>query len=186
MQGPFFQVFDDTDPLRSDCTLLAAALCTLGIRPRQPSEPVHVTTEFDRGAVQFRCVWTFAGESKDGRFIAAVMKDAWDDGAWLLKNPRHALAILRTGLTYARLAGFVPRFTLAQLAKVETPDTWLEAGVRNLVWCLRRIPDAAKARRSIIRFERTHAAFVPAHLGKPEAARLIHHAEHPGKRPVAA
>ena len=146
MRGSIVQVIDRADPLRADATLLATALLTLGI-PAAGQQLFHATCERVRGALEHHVVWTFGGGSKCGRFDAQAMRLAWTDAAWLLNNPKHPLAILRGGLTWQRAFRHTPRFSLAELARIETPDTWLEAGCRNLIILLRAIPQAATSSR---------------------------------------
>lgn len=158
MRGSIVQLFDGTDPLRSDTTLLATALLTLGI-PIAGKCGFNCTYEHTRGSTDFHAIWTFGGVSKCGRFDAKAMELAWADGVWLGANPQHPLAILRGGLTFQRALTMTPRFTLEELARIETPDTWLEAGARNLVMLLRMLPRAAQ--KGIVRFGESHLAFVP-------------------------
>lgn len=180
MRGSVIQLLDDTDPLRSDTTLLAAALLTLGV-PAAGKQLFSCTYERVRGAVEVRVAWTFAGLSADRRFDARGMQIAWSDGPWLLQNPQHPLAVLRGGLTYVRAFAHTPRFSLAELARIETPDTWLEAGCRNLIVLLRAIPQAA--RKGIVRFGETHLAFVPRDMAEKKKTRFLEYVEHPQKRP---
>lgn len=179
MRGAFIQIIDDADPLRADATLLAAALLTLGI-PAASKELFSCTHEHVRGALEFHTVWTFGGASKCGRFDSKAMELAWSDGPWLLANPKHPLAILRDGLTYARAFSMTPRFSLAELARIETPDTWIEAGCRNLIVLLRAMPRAAQ--KGIVRFGETHLAFVPKSMPEAQKKAFLDYAEHPAKR----
>jgi hypothetical protein len=145
--GGVCQIFDSEDPLRSDTTLLVASLLTLGI-PSAGRDLFHCTYENVRGAVQFNTVWTLRGESSCKRFGTPAMQKAWQDHAWLAANPAHPLAILRSGLTYARAMTYTPRFTLAELAAIERPETWLEAAFRNLIYLLRNIPSPPSPKAS--------------------------------------
>lgn len=174
--GALVQIYDEDDPLRSDTTLLVAALLTLGVPPAG-RDLFCATCEAVRGARQWRVQWSLRGGSEDGRFDAVKMQAAWADGAWLLQNPAHPLALLRGGLTYARAFGYTPRFTLAELAHLETPDTWLEAGIRNLVYLLREMPRAAAHARDIIRFGPRWAAFVPQDAPEAAKTRLLRYVE---------
>jgi hypothetical protein len=176
MRGGVVQLFDEEDPLRSDVTIQAAALLTLGIPPKL-KEFFHVTYESIRGEIKFHSVWTFGGISFDKRFDTVQMRRAWGDGAWLLANPKHPLAILRTGLTYHRAFNHTPKYTIEERNRIETPDTWLESGCHNLIWLLRQIPLCAKQRRGIIRFAPVHLAMVPANLPETSKTRLIKYAE---------
>jgi hypothetical protein len=178
-RGSFVQLFDSTDPLRSEVTLFVASLLALGIGQHGPSL-FHCTFEHLRGETQFHSTWTLAGASRDGRFDTVKMQKAWDDGLWLCANPKHPLAILRNGLTYQRAFSYTPRFTLAELARIETPDTWLEAAIRNLIWLLREMPRCIP--EGIVRFGPRHAAMVPKSLPEKEKTRFLRYVEHPGKR----
>lgn len=180
MRGSLVQLLDAGDPLRSDTTLLAAALLTLGI-PAASRQLFSCTYEPVRGETQFHVIWTFQCASKCGRFDARTMQLAWEDGAWLLANPRHPLAILRDGLTYARALSHLPKFTLEELARLETPATWLEAGRRNLIVLLRALPCAAQ--KGIVRFGESHLAFVPKAMPEAQKSVFLDYVEHPAKRP---
>ncbi len=179
--GAVVQIMDAGDPRSSDATLLVAALLTLGI-PAATDEFFHITRELERGEQIWHVIWTLRAASADGRFATPEMVKAWDDGAWLLQHPNHPLAILRGGLTYQRAMSHTPRFTLAELAKIETPDTWLEAACRNLICLLRDMPVAAQAARKIIRFGRNHAAFVPQCMPDKAQTRFLHYVEKPAQR----
>jgi len=179
MIGSFVQIFDEADPLQSDTTLLIAALLTLGVPPMS-GELFHLAREAMRGELKSRAVWTLHHESPDRRFSAVTMEKAWDDGAWLSAHPEHPLTILRGGLTYHRAFRTSPRFTLDELRRIETPDTWVEAGVRNLIWLLRQLPTSDP--RRIVRFGPTWAAFVPSRLSESQKTRLLKYVESPTKR----
>ena len=172
--GKLVQLHDPEDAMRSDTTLLAAALITLGF-PRATRDFFHPAREFIRGAWCWRLTWAFLGESRCRRFEADDMVKWWRDssGSFFLQHPAHPLSILRSALTYARIAGFTPRFSRQQLAAVETPDTWLEAGMRNLVMILAAIPVALPETRSIVRFGAQHAAFVPQCQPEADKTRLL-------------
>lgn len=177
MQGTFLvHIYDEADPLRSDTTLLVAALLTLGIAGNG-RDLFCATSEFKNGGREWRVIWSLHGKSTDGRFDCVQMQKAWSDGAWLLQNATHPLAILRGGLSYARAFSHTPRFTLAELAAIETPDTWIEAGCRNLVYLLRAMPRAAAHARDIIRFGPTWAAFVPQDAPEDARTRLLRYVE---------
>jgi hypothetical protein len=177
--GGVCQIFDSEDPLRSDTTLLVASLLTLGI-PSAGRDLFHCTYENVRGAVQFNTVWTLRGESSCKRFGTPAMQKAWQDHPWLAANPAHPLAILRSGLTYARAMTYTPRFTLAELAAIERPETWLEAAFRNLIYLLRNIPSAIP--QGIVRFGPRHMAFVRRNKSEAEKARFLRYVENPSKR----
>lgn len=179
--GEIVQLFGEDDPRRSDTTLLVASLLALGI-PRASREFFHATREFLRGETVWRTIWTLRDESADKRFNTLGMIKAWSDGQWLLQHAQHPLAILRGGLTYDRAFKHTPKFTLAELEKIEKPDTWLEAAIRNLVVLLRDMPEANRAARKIIRFGRHHAAFVPGCLADKAQTRLLNYVEKPAKR----
>lgn len=182
MKGAFVQLFDDTDPLRSDVTLCAAALLTLGI-PRHGKSLLHFTTERIRGAAVRRAVWTFAGASPCGRFSTHDMITGWDSAVWLERNQSHPLAIIRASLTYDVAMKFTPKFTPDYRRRVETPETWRETAVHNLLVLLRDMPAAMRGVRGVIRFGPEHMAFVPLALPQEKQTRLIKYAEHPDKRP---
>ena len=179
MIGSFVQIFDYEDPLRSDTTLLIAALLTLGIPPME-GELFHVAREAVRGELKAQAIWTLHHESSDHRFSAVLMEKAWNDGVWLAANPKHPLAILRSAISYARAFSSSPRFTLVELQRIETPDTWAEAGVRNLIWLLRQLPTSDP--RRIVRFGPRWAAFVPSRLSESQKTRLLKYVESPAKR----
>lgn len=180
--GDIVQVFDEADPRGSDTTLLVAALFTLGIPPAT-REFFHTTCQFERGETKWRSIWTLREESKDGRFSTNRMITAWHSGAWLLQNPTHPLAILRGGLTLHRALHHTPKFTLAELARIETPDTWLEAGCRNLLMILRDLPDAAvAAARKVVWFSRDRAGLVPRCMPDKQQTRFLKYVEQPTKR----
>jgi hypothetical protein len=181
MLGEVVQIFGDDDPRRSDKTLLVAALLALGI-PRATREFFHATCEFSRGETVWKTIWTLSQESRDKRFDTAKMIAAWDDGAWLVQNPAHPLAILRGALTFSHTFSYSPRFTLAELANIEKPETWIEAAIRNLIVLLRDMPEARKAARKIIRFGRNHAGFVPLCMPDKAQTRLLRYVETPAKR----
>lgn len=181
MRGNLIQLIDGGDPLRSDTTLLAAALLTLGI-PAASKQLFSCTYESVRGGVEFHVIWTFQCPSKCRRFDARSLQLAWTDHAWLLANPRHPLAILRDGLTFDRALKMTPRFSLDELARIEAPDTWVEAGCRNLIVLLRAIPRAAQ--KGVVRFGETHLAFVPRAMSEPKKKAFLDYAEHPAKRPA--
>lgn len=176
------QLFDEEDPFRSDLTLLAAALLTLGI-PQVKGRRSHATVEAARGERKARLVWNFEAASRDRRYSTVEMQRAWNDGVWLLAHPTHPLAILRSGLTFARAMQFQPKFTPAYRAAVETPDTWLETGVHNLLILLRDMPAVFATSRHIIRFGQRHAALVPATFSEKEKCQFIRYVEQPAKRP---
>lgn len=173
------QIHDEADPLRSDITLLAAALLALGI-PQHGGVLFHCTYEHVRGETKFRSTWTFADKSRDGRFSTPAMQKAWEDPAWLAANAKHPLAVLRSDLTYARAFSYTPRFTLAELARIERPETWLEAAIRNLIFILREMPRVIP--EAIIRFGPTHAAMVRRDLTEGDKTRFLRFVENPGKR----
>lgn len=181
MRGGNVQLFDDTDPLRSDVTLCVAALLTLGI-PVAGNSLLHFTTERVRGAANTRAVWTLGGASKCKRFETAKMIDAWESAEWLAKNPQHPLAVIRGALTFEAAMKFTPRFTPEYRTRIESAETWIETAMHNLLILLRDMPRAAKAVRGIIRFAQDHAAFVPVALPQTAQTRLIKYAEHPEKR----
>lgn len=183
MIGGIVQIFDETDPLRSDTTLLAAALVTLGIPRARECRLFHCTYEQVRGATQFRAAWSFRSESIDGRFLTAGMELCWKDGAWLMANPTHPLAILRCGLTFERAFKHTPRFSREYLSSVETPDTWIEAACYNLIFLLRGMPRTVP--EGIIRFGPRHAAMVPKNLPESDKTKFIKYVEHPSKRKAA-
>jgi hypothetical protein len=168
------------DPLRSDTTLLATALLTLGV-PSVGNQLFTCTYEHARGETLFHSIWTFAGLSKCKRFDSRSMQLAWNDGAWLLANPQHPLSILREGLTYQRAFSLTPRFTLEELARIETADTWIEAGCRNLILILRSLPRAAQ--KGVVRFGDTHLAFVPKAMPEAKKTTFLKYVESPSKRP---
>jgi hypothetical protein len=179
MLGQFVQIFDSEDPLRSDTTLLIAALLTLGIPPMEPGF-FHTAREAVRGELKTQAIWTLHHQSPDRRFSARLMEAAWDNAAWLSTNPTHPLAILRGAITWHRAFNSSPRFSLDELRRIETPDTWAEAGVRNLIYLLRQLPCADP--RRIVRFGPTWAAFVPASLSESKKTRLLKYVESPSKR----
>lgn len=181
MRGTFVQLFDDTDPLRSDVTLCVAALLTLGI-PAAGDALLHFTAELVRGATVRRAVWTFADSDKSQRFATRTMADAWNDAAWLLQNPTHPLAIIRGALTFAAAVKCSPKFTAEYRARVETPDTWRETAMHNLLIILSRIPQVSRTTRGIVRFATDHAAYVPIILPEKQKTELIKYVEHPSKR----
>lgn len=174
MIGGLIQIHDGTDPLRSDVTLLVAALLTLGI-PAAGGELFYCTCEAERGEVKFDAVWTLKDESSDGRFDAGKMRAAWDDSQWLLANPKHPLSVIRCGLSYQRAFHYTPKFTLKELATIETPDTWLEAAIRNLIFILRELPNIPP--RGAVRFGPDWAAFVPQNLADDRRTRFLKYVE---------
>lgn len=176
------QLFDEEDPFRSDTTLLAAALLTLGI-PQVGPRPNHAVVEAARGERKPTFVWNFADASRDRRFSTVTLKRAWSDGSWLLANAVHPLAIMRGGLTYARAMTFAPRYSVEYRSRVETPDTWLETAVHNLLILLRDMPATLADARGIIRFAPRHAALVPASLSEKQKTEFIRYVEYPAKRP---
>lgn len=186
--GPLVQIHDREDPMRSDTTLLAAALITLGY-PQAARDFFHTTSEYLRGETQWKTTWTFHGESTEpsiGILGADVVVNAWRDpaGMWLLRNAGHPVAVLRERLRYESFAAFTPNFSRQQLAVLTTPAAWVEAAVRNLVHILRHLPAAAGEARSVERFSATRAAFVPRCLPESEKTRRIKFAEttHADKR----
>lgn len=181
MLGALVQIIAEDDPLRSDTTLLIAALCALGIPPAG-RDLFCATSEFVRGESKWRVIWSLRGVSTCKRFNTVEMQKAWADGAWLLNHPTHPLAILRGALTYERAFKYSPRFTLAELA-IENTDTWVEGGIRNLIFLLRGIPQAAQSARDIIRFGPRWAAMVPQNLDDGDRSKLLRYVEAPGKRP---
>lgn len=181
MKGAFVQLFDDTDPLRSDVTLCVAALLTLGI-PAAGGALLHFTAEHVRGASVRRAVWTFADADKAQRFATRTMADAWNDADWLLKNPTHPLAIIRASLTYGAAVKCTPKYTAEYRARVETPDTWRETAMHNLLILLSRIPGVSRNARGIVRFATDHAAYVPISLPEIRKTELIKYVEYPSKR----
>lgn len=174
MLGSLIQIRDHEDPLRSDITLLVAALLTLGV-PAAGGELFYSVCEPRGGELVVDSVWTLKGESRDGRFSAAAMRDAWNDSPWLLANPKHPLSVIRCGLSYKRAFSYTPRFTLPELATIETPDTWLEAAIRNLVFILRELP--AVPMRGTVRFGPDWAAFVPQTLPEDRKTRFLKYVE---------
>lgn len=169
--------------MRSDVTLLAAALFTLGI-PAAGNSLLHFTAEAKAGATVRRAVWTFSDTSKDKRFSTSAMITAWDDYAWLCANPQHPLAIIRGALTFEAAAKVQPKFTVAERARIETPETWVETAKHNLLILLSRIPASQRSARGIVRFATDHAAYVPLSLPEPKKTELIKYVEHPSKRPA--
>lgn len=178
MTGGLVQIFDEGDPLRSDTTLLVASLLTLGIPPAG-TQLFHCTCEMVAGALQWRSCWSLKDESRDGRFDTVKMQKAWADGEWLLKNPKHPLAILRGGLTYKRAVMHDPKFTADYRARIENPDTWLESAFYNLVFLLREMPKAARTAREIVRFGSRWAAMVPQHLPEEKKTKLLKYVQVP-------
>jgi hypothetical protein len=179
--GSLVQIIDDTDPRRSDKTLCAAALLTLGISPAG-REYFHATVEMVRGALEWQTIWSFRQDSACGRFDTAAMLKAWDDALWLVNNPQHPLSIIRTGLNYNRVFKMTPRFSLEELRRIETPDTWLEAAARNLIVLLRDMPEALTTVRKIIRFGPDFAAFVPKCMDDKQQTRFLNYVERPDYR----
>lgn len=176
LSGGIVHVYDQDDPRRSDNTLLVAALLALGI-PAATEEFFHSTCEVSKGARVWRTQWTLREQSKCGRYNTPAMVRVWNEGAWLCANPKHPLAILRSGLTYAKAFSYTPRFTLAELAKIETADTWIEAAIYNLVVLLRDMPEALRATRNIIQFGPHWGAFVPQCAPEAQKTRLLKHVE---------
>lgn len=174
--GDLVQVFGDDDPRRSDRTLLVACLLALGI-PAAEAEYFHATCEMIRGGLVWKTIWSLRQESPDGRFKTPAMIQAWDNGTWLCQNPTHPLAIMRGGVTYEKAFAYTPKFTLEQLANIETPDTWIEAAIRNLVVLLRDMPMALQASRRIVRFGPEWAAFVPGCAPESRKTALLKHVE---------
>ena len=179
--GPMVQIHDREDPLRSDTTLLAAALITLGY-PQAARDFFHSTSEYARGETQWKTTWTFHGESSEPSIAglgADVVMNAWRDpsGMWLLRHPGHAVTVLRERLRFEKLAAFTPTFPRQQLAVLTTPEAWFEAGMRNLVHILRNLPSATGEARAVVRFSATRAAFVPRCLPESEKTRRIKFAE---------
>lgn len=174
MTGSLVQIRDNEDPLRSDVTLLIAALLTLGI-PAAGGELFYSTCEAVRGEVKFESVWSLRGISRDGRFDTVRMRQCWADAPWLLANPSHPMSVMRCGLTYHRAFSYSPRFTLTELANLETPDTWLEAAIRNLIFILRELP--AVPPRGTVRFGPDWAAFVPRNLPDDRRTRFLKYVE---------
>ncbi len=192
--GALVQIHDREDPRRSDTTLLAAALLTLGY-PRAGRNFLYTACETARGETRWKTTWTFHGQSAEtslGKLAANKVIKVWRgrDGNWLLQNPGHAVTVLRIGLRYDRLASFTPKFSRAELARIATPDTWLEAGFRNLVHVLRRLLPAAMAEaRSVVRFSAQRAAFVPRCFSEAHKTRLLKFAEttdHAKRRSILA
>jgi len=174
MLGSLVQIRDHDDPLRSNVTLLVAALLTLGIPPAG-GELFYSTCEAKCGEVLIDSVWTLKGSSRDGRFDTGQMRDAWADAHWLLANPGHPLAVMRCGLSYQRALTYTPRFTLTEIATIETPDTWLEAACRNLIFILREPP--AFPLRGAVRFGPDWAAFVPHNRPDDRRTRFLKYVE---------
>lgn len=174
MVGGLVQIRDREDPMRSDTTLLVAALITLGI-PHAGRDLLYVTCEAGQGEVTWEAVWSLREVSRCGRFRTVEMRKRWDDAQWLLANPTHPLALIRCGLTYERAVKCSPRFTLTELAQIETPDTWLEAAMRNLVFILRELPKVVP--KQAVRFGPTWAAFVPANLPESRKKRVLNYVE---------
>jgi len=174
--GDLVQVFGQDDPRRSDRTLLVACLLALGI-PAAEAEYFHATCEMIKGGLVWNTIWSLRQESADGRFKTPAMIRVWDDGTWLCQNPKHPLAIMRGGVTFERAFRYTPKFTLAQLEKIESPDTWIEAGIRNLVVLLREMPIALTAARRITRFGPEWVALVPGCAPESRKTELLKHVE---------
>ena len=183
MKGTFVQLFDEGDPLRSDTTLQVAALLTLGIAPFGRSL-LHFTCEPKGGAMVRRAVWTLKDASECKRFATRTMADAWNDAAWLMKNPQHPLAIIRSALTFSAAAKCQPKYTAEERRRIETADTWIETAMHNTLILLSRIPSTLRTARGIIRFAQDHAAYVPISLPENRKTELIKYVEHPSKRPA--
>lgn len=179
--GDLVEVVDEDDPRRSDTTLLVAALLTLGI-PAAQREFCFPTVELVRGEKKWRTIWLLREESKDRRFQTPGMVRSWVDGQWLVANPQHPLAIMRGGLTYAKALQHTPKFSPEYREKVETPDTWLESAMHNLIVILRDFPTIVQAARSIVRFGPRHCAFVPRCLNDASKSRFLRYVESPRKR----
>jgi hypothetical protein len=179
--GDLVEIIDEHDPRRSDTTLLVAALLTLGI-PAAHREFCVPTVELIRGEQKWHTIWLLREESKCGRFKTPAMRRVWSDGAWLLANPQHPLAILRCGLTYAKAMTHTPKFTIEERERIETPDTWLESAMHNLIVILRDLPLVTTASRSIVRFGPRHAALVPRCLNDGRKSRFLKYVEQPRLR----
>lgn len=184
LTGSITHVFDDDDPRRSDTTLLVASLLALGI-PAATHEFFHSTCQIERGARVWKTIWSLRDESRCKRFQTCGMVRVWNDGLWLLQNPKHPLAILRGGLTYKKAFSYTPRFTALELAQIETPDTWIEAAILNLLRLCVEMPQALKATRNIVQFGRTWAALVPQCAPEAQKTKLLKHVEN-SKRHLAA
>jgi hypothetical protein len=182
--GGLVQLIGADDPQRSDTTLLAASLFTLGI-PRAGEEYFSCTCERLNGSLDWHCIWHLRDESRDGRFDTGKMIAGWNSGTWLLANPTHPLAILRNGLTFPRAFTYTPRFTLAERTHLETPDTWMETGIYNLIYLLRDMPRGRQSARAIARFGPRWNAGVPLNLAESDKTRFlkyVEHRDHPAKR----
>ncbi len=176
-KAKFYQALDDGDPLRSDVTLLIAALCTLGIPPAA-QDFFTLNREPGRGGTKTTVLWSLGAESPCRRFSAVEMEKAWTDFDWQARNPKHPLTILRNTLHYEKVFKLVPKFSLEQLRAVETPDTWAEQGARNLVHLLRELSVALPNRtRGIVRFAFDAAAIVPITWDQTDQTKLIKYAE---------
>ncbi len=185
-KAKFYQLLDrGADPLRSDLTLLVAALVTLGIPPA-PKDFFTLTREAGRGETRLCPLWSLGSVSACGRYAAPDMETAWTSLDWQAANPRHPLTILRSALHYDKVFKLTPRFSREQLAAVENPDTWAEAGARNLVHLLRELAASlANRTRSIVRFAFDAAAIVPVTWGQTDQTKLIKHAERFNERRAA-
>ena len=170
------QIEDTTDPLRSDTTLLIAALLALGV---PFAAPTHCTYELVRGETVFRTVWTLRAESKCKRFSTAAMENEWAANPWTLPAT-HPLFALRSGLTFDRALSYTPRFTPSMRANVENADTWLEAAILNLLILMCEIPRIVP--EGIVRFGARHAAMVPRTLSESAKTRFLKYVEFPSKR----
>lgn len=179
--GGLVHLYEEGDPRASDTTLLVAALLSLGIPPAGPEFFVF-TTEQIRGENRQVGIWMLSDSSPDERFYAAPLARVWNDHAWLVKNPKHPLAILRNGLTYQRTFSHTPKLTLAQLERLETPDAWIEAAMRNLITILRELPAVAETTRGVVRFSVDSSALVPRCLPETSKTKFLKYVENPGKR----
>lgn len=181
MLGSIVQIRDHEDPMRSEVTLLIAALLTLGIPPAG-GELFYSTCEARQGETVIESIWSLQGASRDGRFSTSKMREAWADAPWLLANPQHPLSVMRCALSYQRAFTHTPRFTLTELARIETPDTWVEAACRNLIFILRELPHVPL--RGTVRFGPDWAAFVPQNLPAATRTRFLKYVEtqDPSKR----
>ena len=174
-RGAILQLEDFTDPLRSDVTLLAAALITLGFGKAGP-KLFHVTYEHVRGETRFHSVWTFRAVSRDRKHDGVKLRAAWDDPEWLGANPLHPLTVIRDGLSYAKALSHSPKFTLAELNTLERPDAYLEASMFNLIQILKAIPRSSP--KGIIRVGPDgYAGYVPRVWSEPKKRDFMRYVE---------
>jgi hypothetical protein len=180
-RGSIVQIKDNSDPLRSDATLFAAALLTMGFRPGGP-KLFHVTYEYDRGEMRYDCIWTFKALSRDGKYDGVKMRNVWDDHDWLVMNPKHSLTIIRAGLTYAKALSHTPRYTIAEMNTLDNPDALLECAMFNLIFILRAIPRSSP--KGVVRLGPDgYAGYVPRLWSEPKKKEFLHYVERPDLRP---